>query len=247
MSKWVEGKVVTKTKWTERLYSLQVDAAVEPFLAGQFGKLALEINGEMVGRPYSFVNAPGERPLEFYFNEVPGGPLSHRLTVLESGQGIFLAPKAAGFLVLSEIRDAENLWLLSTGTALGPFLSILKTEEAWHRFRNIALVHAVRRAQDLSYSGVIRGFQARQPERFKFVPFVSREETDFAIQGRVPDALRDGRLEARTGLKLMPDNSQVMICGNPDMVRDTQTALEERGLRKNRRKEPGQISVENYW
>ena len=57
-SKWVEGKVVALKQWTERLFSVQVDATLAPFQAGQFGKLALEINDEMVGRPYSFVNAP---------------------------------------------------------------------------------------------------------------------------------------------------------------------------------------------
>lgn len=67
MSEWIEGRVVGKRRWAERLFSLQVDAKVAPFQAGQFTKLALVINGEMVERPYSFVNAPSEKPLEFYW------------------------------------------------------------------------------------------------------------------------------------------------------------------------------------
>jgi ferredoxin--NADP+ reductase len=76
MVQWVEGHVVGKTTWSERFVSLQVDAEIAPFEAGQFIKLGLEIEAETVGRPYSLVNPPHERPLEFCFSVVPGGPLA---------------------------------------------------------------------------------------------------------------------------------------------------------------------------
>lgn len=246
-SKWVEGKVVNKKPWTDRLFSLQIDAPVAPFKAGQFGKLALEIDGEMVGRPYSFVNAPDERPLEFYFITVPDGPLSNRLITLNPGDPVWLAPRPSGFLTLSELPRAEHLWLLSTGTAIGPFLSILKTDEPWKRFSRIVLVHAVRTVAELAYQDQIRRIEELRRDQFRFIPFVSREDTDFAIKGRVPQALKDGSLEQRAGIPLAADHSQVMICGNPDMVRDTTDVLIERGLKRNRRKDPGHITVENYW
>ena len=234
-------------RWTEQLFSLRVEAPVEPFKAGQFGKLALEINGEMVFRPYSYVNAPHERPLEFYFIMLPNGPLTQRLIELEPGDPIYVSPRAAGFLTLSEVPDAETLWLLSSGTAIGPFLSILKTEEPWRRFQSIVLVHAVRQAEELTYQDQIRQLLDEHPRRLKVIPFVSREDIDFAIKGRVPEAIKDGRLEAKAGVQLAAEKSQVMICGNPDMVRDTSLVLEERGFKKNRRKAPGHITVENYW
>ena len=102
-----------------------------PFQAGQFPKLALDINGEVIGRPFSFVNPPGATPLEFYFIEVPNGLHSQCLAVLEAGDPVWVTPQAAGFLTLSEVPDAKHLWLLSTGTGLGPFLCILKTEAPW--------------------------------------------------------------------------------------------------------------------
>lgn len=234
-------------RWTERLHSLRVEAPVEPFKAGQFAKQGLEINGEMVFRPYSYVNAPHERPLEFYFIMLPNGPLTRRLIELEPGDPIYAAPRAAGFLTLSELPDAENLWLLSTGTAIGPFLSILKTEEPWRRFAIIVLVHALRQAEELTYQDQIHQLLDEHPHRLKVIPFVSREDIDFAIKGRVPEAIKDGRLEAKAGVQLAAEKSQIMICGNPDMVRDTSLMLEERGLKKNRRKAPGHITVENYW
>ncbi|MGB5676112.1 MAG: ferredoxin--NADP(+) reductase, partial [Gemmatimonadota bacterium] len=71
MSKWVEGTVVRLQQWTPKLYSIQLDADIAPFAAGQFTRLALEIDGEMVARPYSFVNGPDNPLHEFYFITVP--------------------------------------------------------------------------------------------------------------------------------------------------------------------------------
>lgn len=247
MSKWVAGKVVHKRIWTELLFSLRIDAAIGSFTAGQFSKLALEVGGEMVSRPYSFVNAPDERPLEFYAIIIPEGPLSARLATLEPGDAAYLAPHASGQMTLAEVRDADTLWLLSTGTAVGPFLSILKTPEPWRRFGHVVLAHAVRYALELAYREQIDVIAAAHPGRFTYVPFVSREDTGFALRGRVPGAIRDGRLETKVGRVLTAQTSQVMICGNPDMVRDTTAVLEARGLRKNKRKNPGHITLETYW
>ena len=247
MTKWVEGRVAGLRRWTGQLWSLRVEAPVDPFRAGQFTRIALDIGGERVARPYSYVNAPEERPLEFYFITVPEGPLTNRLAALEPGAGIWVAPKASGMLTLADVPASEHLWMLSTGTGIGPFLSILKTPEPWQRFSRVVLVQAVRFAAELAYRDLIAEIARRRGEQFSYVPFVSREETGFAIRGRIPEALRDGRLEERAGLPIDPARSQVMLCGNPAMVEDTLAVLEGKGLRRNKRREPGQISVETYW
>src|SRR5439155_1344120 len=79
-----------------------------------------------IARPFSFVNPPADPVHEFYGIVVPGGPLSPRLARLQPGDTLYLAPNPAGFLVLSEVPDAETLWLISTGTGIAPFLSILR-------------------------------------------------------------------------------------------------------------------------
>jgi ferredoxin--NADP+ reductase len=233
--------------WTDELYSLQVKADIPPFTAGQFTRLALDIDGERVARPYSFVNSPDNPVLEFYFIVVPNGPLTHELIRLQPGDTVYIASRAAGFFILSEVPDAKVLWMLSTGTAIGPFLSILGEDAVWERFKKIVLVHAVRTAAELTHPDEINVLLEKHPEQLQMIPFVSREDTPLAIRGRVPDAIEDGRLEARTGIPLNADNSQVMICGNPAMVRDTTRVLEARGLKKNKRRDPGHITTEQYW
>lgn len=247
VSKWVEGTVVKLRRWTDKLYSLQLKADIAPFTAGQFTRLALDIDGERVARPYSFVNGPDNPLLEFCFVIVPDGPLTHHLINLKAGDPVFIAPRAAGFFVLDEVPEADTLWMLSTGTAIGPFLSILNTAAVWQRYKKVVLVHAVRNREELTYREEIEALLAAHPEQLQMIPFVSREDTDFAIRGRVPDALENSTLEARAGIPLTADTSQVMICGNPGMVRDTTAVLEARGLKKNKRRDPGQITTEQYW
>lgn len=247
MTAWNPGKVVEFKQWNKALFTLYVESGIAPFEAGQFVKIALEIDGEITGRPYSLVNPPDSRPLEFYCIEVPNGRLTSRLVGLRPGDDILVAPRAHGFMILDEVPQSKHLWLMATGTGVGPFLSILGTDKPWQRFERVALVYAVRTVSDLSYRERIAEISAKHPGQFTFIPFISREPTDFALPGRIPQAIADGRLEAHAGMTISAQDSHVMLCGNPQMVKDTSDALIARGLKKHRRFEPGQITSENYW
>jgi ferredoxin--NADP+ reductase len=239
---WLEGKVVENRHWTEALFSLKVEGAALRFEAGQFVRIALDIEGERVARPFSFVNPPSQPVHEFYGIVVPEGPLSPRLARLQAGDTLYVARNPAGFLVLSEVPDTQTLWLISTGTGIAPFLSMLQTDTPWKRFQHVVLVHAVRHENELVYRELVAAFP-----RLRCVRFVSRQSAAGALAGRIPAAIRDGRLEAAAGLPLSAETSHAMLCGNPAMLKDAQLALQERGMRKHRRRTPGHISVESFW
>lgn len=242
MSKWLEARVVENKHWTDALFSLRVEGPEVGFEAGQFVRIALEEN---LARPFSFVNPPQDPVLEFYGIVVPEGPLSPRLERLRPGDRLLVASNPAGFLVLSEVPDADTLWLVSTGTGIAPFLSILRTEAPWRRFRNVVLVHAVRHARELAYRDLIRKISTEKTQ-LHTVTFVSREQAAGSLAGRIPAAMRDGRLETAAGVTI-DQRSHVMLCGNPQMLKDATAALLERGLRKHRRRTPGHITVESFW
>jgi len=247
MANWIEGIVVENIHWTENLFSLKIQAKVDTFKAGQFTSLALDINGERIARPYSYLSSPGQQPLEFFFYAATDGLLSNALIKLAPGDSIWLKQQANGFFVLEEIPESNDLWMLATGTGVAPFFSILNTAEPWLRFDSIILVQAVRTESDLKYQNLITALKQQYGDRFLHQAFVSREEIPGTMGGRIPPTIADGSLERNVGKELTIDGSQIMLCGNPDMVKDSVEILRTKGFSKNRRRTPGQITVENYW
>ncbi|MGL5661644.1 MAG: ferredoxin--NADP reductase [Aeromonas sp.] len=247
MAAWVEGRVIERIEWTSTLFSLQVAADLAPYKAGQFTKLALDQGDRRIQRAYSFVNPPSAPYHEFYLVKIPHGELTPSLGALQVGDTVLVQSQASGFLTLNEVPAGHDLWLLATGTAIGPFLSMLADGEAFERFEDLVLVHGVRKGEELSYQSLIASFAEQYGERFRYVPFVSREPWPDGIAGRIPTAIANGQLQQRVGLEFSPERSQVLICGNPDMVKETQQVLLVQGLAKNLRRAPGNISAENYW
>ena len=245
MADWLTGKVIKKNQWNERLFSLRIRCDFQMFEPGQFVRVALDIDGERVARPYSLVNTPADDYLEIYFNIVPEGPLTPELARLEEGDEIFVTAKANGFLTISEVPQCKKLWLLATGTGVGPFVSILKGDEVWLRFEKIVLAYSVRDASELSYQEDIAEIEQQHAEKFSFVPFVTREKTDGAIMQRIPASIEDGSFEKTVGASIDED-SHVMMCGNSAMLSSVTECLEQRGLRKHRRREPGHVTTEKY-
>lgn len=246
MANWLKAEVLENHRWTDGLYSLRFAAPLPAFKAGQFVRVGLDIEGERVGRPYSLVNAPGEEPLEIYYNPVPDGPLSPRLAGLRPGDTLWVSDSINGFLVLDEIPDTSHLWLLATGTGVGPFVSILDTDEPWQRFERVVLVHSVRSAAELGYRERFLSLAERRPGQFHYQPTVTREVLPKVLGRRIPALIADGSLEAAAGLELTPEQSHVMLCGSSAMITDTTALLEQRGLRRHRRREPGHYTVEKY-
>jgi ferredoxin--NADP+ reductase len=225
---------------------MQLEAPIADFTAGQYTKVALDIEGERVGRPYSLVNGPGGGPLEIYFNEVPEGPLTPRLSDLNLGDTLWVSAKAGGIFTLETVEPARDLWMLATGTALGVYLSILRSPDPWDKFERVFLVHGVRRVSDLTYAETIAGVAAERGNRFRFVPAVSREDYPQGLPGRITDLLTSGRLEDHLGADIHHGTSHVMLCGNSAMIKDVKAILEDRGLARHRRHAPGQYTTEQY-
>ncbi len=209
-------------------------------------RIALEIDGEVVARPYSLVNSPNEPEFEIFFNIVPDGPLTPRLANLKQGDVIKVTEKPYGFLTVDEVPAAKHLWMLATGTGVGPFISILKSEEAWQRFEKVVLVYSVRTAQELAYQDTITEVSKQYHQQLSFVPLVTREVLEGVINRRVTDAIASGELEQQAGIIMSPDDSHVMMCGNSAMITDVVELLKSRNMRKHLRREPGHITTEKY-
>ena len=246
-SAFLVAKVIQNKQWAENLFSIRLAVELLPFKAGQFVRVQLMINGEPMAKPYSLVNAPEQEIAEVFYNIVPDGPMSNGLAALKIGDTIEISQPAVGFFVLDEIPKTKNLWMFATGTGLGPYLSILQESEAWQRFDQLVLVHAVSYANNLAYQELIAEFNQQRSTQFKYIPIVSREEHLGALRGRIPALINDGQLEGAAGLTIEPETTHIMLCGNQDMIADARTALAEKGLKKHLRRKPGHITTEQYF
>ena len=223
------------------------------FRAGQFARLGVtRADGSTVWRAYSMVSSPFDEFLEFFSIVVPGGEFTSELSRLGVGDTLLVDRQAYGYLTLDRFVDGRDLWLLSTGTGLAPFLSILQDFEVWEKFERIILVYSVREARELAYQELIAGlgqrdYLAEYAHKLQFIPTVTREQHPGALNGRITQLIENGELERAAGLALTPEHSRVMLCGNPQMVDDTRQILKQRGMNLSLSRRPGQVAVETYW
>jgi ferredoxin--NADP+ reductase len=248
MAHWLDAKVVRRTDWNDHLFSLRFFCADFPkFTAGQFTKIGVEQDDKILSRPYSLVSGPHDHELEIIAVPVEDGMLSPKLHTLQVGDSLKIMSPATGFLVLDEVPKSRDLWLMATGTGVGPFLSILATEQVWQSYNNIILVYGARYEQDLAYVQLIEDWLKQHSGQFQFVPIVSREHKAERLHGRIPILLKTLMIQQQVGLDIHADHSQVMLCGNPAMIEEATQTLIEMGLSKHLRRSPGQISLERYW
>lgn len=244
--KWTPGVIAEKTVWSEGLFTLSVEAPeVSHFEPGQFLQLGIELPEGHIHRPYSVASPHGLR-LEFFIVLVEDGKLTPHLWKMQVGDAVDISGKAAGSFTLDHCPTANVLWLIGTGTGLAPYIAILRTEAPWQRYKKIVVVHGVRHATDLAYQQELADHKQMYGERFDYIPVVSREQVQNALPGRITTCISNGSLEATAGQNFTPD-SCVMMCGNPDMLTETENLLGERGITRHKAKEPGQIVVERYW
>jgi ferredoxin--NADP+ reductase len=230
-------KILSVRHWNDTLFSFTAtrDPALR-FENGHFVMIGLEVNGKPLMRAYSIASANYEENLEFFSIKVQNGPLTSRLQHLKVGDELLVSRKPTGTLVLHDLKPGKHLYMLSTGTGLAPFLSLVKDPETYERFDKIVLIHGVRYVNELAYAEFFRqelreheflGEQVK--EKLIYYPTVTREE--FQNTGRLTDLINSGKLFSDIGLpRFDPAHDRAMICGSPSMLKDSSALLDAHGL-----------------
>lgn len=238
MSAFNIQKVLSVTHWNDSLFSFTTtrDESFR-FENGQFVMIGLTVNDKPLLRAYSIASPNYEEHLEFFSIKVPNGPLTSHLQHIKVGDPILVGRKPTGTLLLSDLNPGKNLFLLSTGTGLAPFISLIQDPEAYEKFEKVIVVHGVRKVDDLAYRDFITrdllqneflGEEARA--KLIYYPTVTREA--FENQGRLTDLIENGKLLQDIGLPpLNPATDRAMLCGSPSMLDDTCAILDTAGLK----------------
>jgi ferredoxin--NADP+ reductase len=234
------------------------DAEIPDFRAGQYVALGLSADlprpanfpperkppppGTLIRRAYSIASSPEERDhLEFCIAVVLEGSLTSRLTLLQPGDRMRAEPKITGMFTLEGTPEDANLVLVATGTGIAPYMSMLRTPSTWTAGRKISLIHGVRYAQDLAYRDEIEQFSQTRAD-FSYHPVVSRGDGAWkGRRGHVQQIFQNG------DFALDAAKDHVFLCGNPQMIDETEALLTPNGYRLHSRKTPGNLHLERYW
>ncbi len=251
MSAFIEEKVLSVHHWTERLFSFTTtrDQALR-FSNGHFTMIGLMVNQKPLLRAYSIVSPNYEEHLEFLSIKVEDGPLTSRLKNIQVGDSIIVGKKPTGTLLIDYLLPGKNLYLLSTGTGLAPFLSVIRDPETYEKFEKVILVHGVREVKELAYHDYLTK-ELPQHEflgemvssQFVYYPTVTRE--DYHQMGRITDLIDSNKLTNDIGFpELDSKNDRVMICGSNAMLKDLKVMLEKRHFKEGNTTIPGDFVIE---
>ena len=251
MSKYLEERVTSVRHWTDTLFSFRTtrDPSFR-FRNGEFTMIGIEVEGRPLVRAYSVATANYDEELEFFSIKVPDGPLTSRLQHLKVGDPILVGRKPTGTLVIDNLIAGKHLYLLGTGTGLAPFLSNIKDPESYERFDKVILVHGCRHVNELAYGEMITEDLPKDEligelirDKLIYYPTVTREP--FRNRGRITDLMASGKLFEDIGLPDMSiENDRFMLCGSPDMIRDTRQLLVDGGYEEGNHGEAGHFVIE---
>jgi len=248
----VHAETVLSVKhYTDRLFSFRISRPQTfRFRSGEFVMIGLPNAEKPVFRAYSIASPAWDEEIEFFSIKVADGPLTAHLQKIQPGDTVLMRQKSTGTLVLDALTPAKRLFMISTGTGIAPFASLVRDPDTYEKFDQIVLTHTCREQSELQYG--IELF-----ERLKHDPLIgemvegrvtlysttTREESP--RMGRITRLIEDGRFHADLGITpLDPEQDRVMICGSMAMLNDVKQLVEGLGFVEGSNNAPNAFVVE---
>lgn len=245
--------------YTDRLFFFRTERPQEfRFRSGEFVMIGLppEVmaqdggNAKTIWRAYSIASPAWEEDIDFFSIKVEDGPLTSKLQKIEVGDKVWMRKKATGTLVHDALIKGEHLFLLSTGTGIAPFASIIRDPETYEKFEKVYLIQTCREIAELQYGKdlveEVRNHEILSEivgDKLEHYSTTTREQSE--NMGRMTDLMRSGELYSELGIKpLNKETDRVMICGSMAMLQDAKQLCEDAGLVEGSNSMPGEFVIE---
>jgi len=202
------------------------------FRAGEFTMISVE---DAPKRAYSITSGPEDDFVEFYSIKVPDGPLTSKLQKIQPGDTVSVGNKPTGTLLIDNLTEGDNLWLLATGTGIAPFISLLRDPATRSKYKRIHVVWSVRtEAEILAYNEFL------QEQDIDYTPVVTRGDGWNGTSDRITDLVKNGAIMTNA----TPETDKVMLCGNMEFNLDIKEMLDKNGWSEGTKKEQGSYVLE---
>ena len=227
--------VIDIKHWTNKTFSFKTTRnKTFRFKNGEFAMIGLEVENRPLLRAYSIASPNHEDHLEFLSIKVPNGPLTSKLQHIKLKDQILINSKSTGTLVCDYLLPGRNLFLLSTGTGLAPFMSIIRDPETYEKFSKVILTHTVREVKELAYKDFLENLNNdelySEITKGNFLYFNSVTRENFERTGRITTWINENKLTNYLNIENFdPKLDRVMICGSEDMTFDLKTLFEKKG------------------
>ena len=246
----VKEKVLEVKHYTDRLFHFKTtrDSGTR-FRDGEFLMIGLEVEGKPLLRAYSVASPNYEEYMEWFSIKVPNGPLTSKLQHIKPGDEVITNSKAVGTLVLDNLKQGRNLYMLATGTGVAPFMSLVRGVDTYDHYDNVILLWSTRLVKELAYKDFLEGLNDHEiwgeitQGKFKFYPSVTRE--DFINTGRITDAMYDGSVYEKLGIEPFDkEKDSAMICGSMPMNLEFKEYFEKMGCKEGNSQTSGDYVLE---
>ena len=246
----VKEKVLEVKHYTDRLFHFKTtrDSGTR-FRDGEFLMIGLEVEGKPLLRAYSVASPNYEEYMEWFSIKVPNGPLTSRLQHIKPGDEVITNSKAVGTLVLDNLKQGRNLYMLATGTGVAPFMSLVRGVDTYDHYDNVILLWSTRLVKELAYKNFLEGLNDHEiwgeitQGKFKFYPSVTRE--DFINTGRITNAMYDGSVYEKLGVEPFDkEKDSAMICGSMPMNLEFKEYFEKMGCKEGNSQTRGDYVLE---
>jgi len=220
------------------------------FRSGEFVMIGIMNGAKPLLRAYSIASPAWDEQLSFYSIKVAGGPLTSRLQHIQPGDEILVGKKPTGTLVLDALIPGKRLFLVSTGTGVAPFASLIREPETYERYEEVILTHTCRTGAELAYGREAVEAAMADPlvgeaatTKLRHVTSLTRES--HALEGRITNLIENGALTAHLGAApLDPARDRIMICGSSAVLHDMKVIAEARGFVEGANSEPASFVIE---
>ena len=144
--------VVSVKHYTDRLFSFRISRPQSfRFRSGEFVMIGLPNADKPVFRAFSIASPSWDDEIEFFSIKVADGPLTSELQKIVPGDTVLMRQKSTGTLVLDALTPAKRLFMISTGTGIAPFASLIRDPETYEKFEQIVLTHTCNDHVELAY------------------------------------------------------------------------------------------------